>query len=122
MTLDVFATHVDHAFQAITRANGRGGNTVLTGPGLSDHARFTHAFREHGLTDRIVDLVRAGVVQVFAFEVDLRAPLLTAHACCVVNRGGATDEVLELVLKFSKKGGVMLVLCVRLFELVDGMR
>jgi hypothetical protein len=28
---------------------------------------------QHGLADGVVDLVRAGVVQVFALEVDLRA-------------------------------------------------
>jgi hypothetical protein len=55
------------------RRHRRGGHAVLAGPGLGDHARLAHAPREQRLSEGVVDLVRAGVVQVLALEVDLRA-------------------------------------------------
>ena len=43
------------------------------GAGLGDHARLAHPPRQQRLADRIVDLVRPGVVQVLALDVDLRS-------------------------------------------------
>jgi hypothetical protein len=45
-----------------------------------------HALGEHGLADGVVDLVRAGVVQVFALQENLRPAHLAAHAGGVINR------------------------------------
>ena len=39
---------------------------------LRDDALFVHALREQDLPQRVVDLVRAGVIQVLPFEQDLR--------------------------------------------------
>jgi hypothetical protein len=52
---------------------------VLAGAGLGDDARLAHAPRQQGLADGVVDLVRAGVVEVLALEVDLRAAELAAQ-------------------------------------------
>jgi hypothetical protein len=46
---------------------------MLAGAGFGDDARFAHAPGQQRLPDHIVDLVGAGMVQVFALEVDLRA-------------------------------------------------
>jgi hypothetical protein len=53
---------------------------VLAGTGLGDDAGLAHALGQHGLADGVVDLVRAGVVQVFALEQDLRAADLARTA------------------------------------------
>ena len=55
------------------RADGGGGDAVLAGAGLRDDAALAHALREQPLAEAVVDLVRAGVEQVFALEIDLRA-------------------------------------------------
>ena len=70
---DVLAAHVDHALQAEARRHGGGGHAMLAGAGLGDDARLAHAPGEQRLADAVVDLVGAGVVEVFALEVDLRA-------------------------------------------------
>jgi hypothetical protein len=43
---------------------------VLARPGLGDDPRLAHAPREQRLPDRVVDLVRAGVIEVLALEID----------------------------------------------------
>jgi hypothetical protein len=53
----------------------------------------------------VIDLVGAGVVQVLALQVDLRAAHLAAGARCVVDRRGPADEVLKLVVEFGENAG-----------------
>jgi hypothetical protein len=68
--------HIDVALQAEHRRRRRRGHAVLARAGLGDQPRFAHPPREQRLAEGVVDLVRAGVVQVLALEVDRRA----AHA------------------------------------------
>ncbi|MPM47170.1 hypothetical protein SDC9_93878 [bioreactor metagenome] len=121
LALDVLSAHVDHAFQAVARTDGGRGHAVLARAGLGDHARFAHALGEHGLADHIVDLVRAGVVEVFPLQIDLRAAHFLAGACGVIDGRGAAHEMCELVVEFLLEFGVVLVLRIGLAQLVDGV-
>jgi hypothetical protein len=46
---------------------------VLTGAGLGDQPRLTHTLCQQRLPYRIVDLVGASMIQIFAFQEDARA-------------------------------------------------
>ncbi len=46
---------------------------MLAGAGLGDDARLAHAPGEQDLAEHVVDLVRAGVIELVALEIDLRA-------------------------------------------------
>ena len=76
---------------------------MLAGTGFGNHAGLAHASRQQRLADAVVDLVGAGVVEVFAFEEYLRAAEETRPAPGVIDRAGATDIVLEFVLEFGAK-------------------
>jgi hypothetical protein len=121
LAFDVFAAHVDHAFQAVAGADGGGGHAVLACAGFGNDAGFAHALGEHGLANGVVDLVRARMVEVFSLEKDLRATHFTAHACRVVDGGGAAHKVRQLGLEFGDELRIVLVLGVSGFELVDGV-
>ena len=73
-----------------------------------------------GLTQKELS-VRAGVMEVFAFQVDWGARLLAAHARCVVDRRGSADEVRQFVIEFGDELGVVLVSGVRVAQLLHGM-
>ena len=77
LPLDVDRAHVDDALQAESRAGGRGGDAVLAGARLGDDARLAHAPRQQDLAEHVVDLVRAGVVELVALEIDLGAAELS---------------------------------------------
>ena len=94
LAFDIFTAHVDHAFKAIARANGGRCHAMLTGASFCDHTGLAHSFGQHGLTNGVVDLVSSSVVQIFALEVDLSAAHFLAHACGVINGGGASHKVL----------------------------
>ena len=69
----VFLAHVDDALEAEQRADRGGGDAVLARAGLGDDALLAHAPGEQRLAQAVVDLVRAGVQQVLALELDVRA-------------------------------------------------
>ena len=73
LPLDVGGAHVDDAGKAEARRDRGRGDAVLAGAGLGDDARLAHALGEQDLAEAVVDLVRAGVVQVLALEIDLGA-------------------------------------------------
>ena len=73
LPLDVDRAHVDDAVEAEARAGGGGRDAVLAGARLGDDALLAHAPGEQDLAEHVVDLVRAGVVELVALEVDLRA-------------------------------------------------
>ena len=68
LALDVDRTHVDGAVETEQRGGGRGRDTVLAGARLRDHALLAHAPRQQRLAEHVVDLVRAGVREVFALQ------------------------------------------------------
>jgi hypothetical protein len=62
----VLGAHVDDALQVEQRARRGRRDAVLARPGLGDHAWLAHAAGEQRLPQGVVDLVRAGVGEVFA--------------------------------------------------------
>ena len=72
---DIHRAHVDDALQPQQRGRGGRCHAMLSRARLGDDAALAHALRQERLPQRVVDLVRAGVGQVFAFEIDLRAAL-----------------------------------------------
>ena len=90
----VLGAHVDDALDAEQRAGGRGRDAVLAGAGLGDDPRLAHPAGEQALAERVVDLVRAGVEQVLALEVDRVADLL-GEPLRVVERRRAAGEVAQ---------------------------
>jgi hypothetical protein len=86
---------------------------------LGDHALLAHAPGHEGLAHGVVHLVSAGVVQVLALEVDLRAAGFFREALAVVDRAGAPDVMLELIGELALELGVFAALRVRERELVE---
>ena len=89
----VLLAHVHDARQAEERARGRGRHAVLPGAGLGDDPLLAEALREQRLTERVVDLVRAGVREVLALQPDPVAELVGQAAPRGVSGVGRPDEV-----------------------------
>ena len=93
LPLHVFRAHVDHALQAKARRHGRRGHAVLPGAGLRDDAPLAHAHRQQRLAEAVIDLVRAGVQQVFALDVNARAAEIFGEARGKLQRRGPPREI-----------------------------
>ena len=66
----VLRAHVDDALEPEPRAGRRGRDTVLAGARLGDDPLLAEPAGEQRLAERVVELVRAGVEQVLALEVE----------------------------------------------------
>ena len=119
LPLDVDRAHVDDALQAEARADGGGGDAVLAGAGLGDDARLAHAPGQQDLAEHVVDLVRAGVVQLLALEIDLRAAEMLGQPLGEIERARAADVVREQAVELGVEGRVGLGLVVGLLQLED---
>jgi hypothetical protein len=95
----VFLAHVDLALEVEQRGGRGAGHAVLAGPSLGDHPRLAHAPRQQGLADGVVDLVRAGVVEVFALEEDPCAARLARQPFGEVKRRRPADVLAEVILQ-----------------------
>ena len=84
LPLDVDGAHEDDAFEPEARAGGGGRHAVLAGAGLGDDTLLAHAPRQQDLPQHVVDLVRAGVIQLLALEIDLGAARLLPSAVAEV--------------------------------------
>ena len=80
---------------------------MLTRAGFGDDTFFAHAAGKQCLTDGVVYLVCAGVVQVFAFQPDLRAAQMLGQTRDMVNGAGAADVVFQIAVEFLPKRGVV---------------
>ena len=84
----VHRPHVDRALEAHARCHGGSSHAVLPGSRFRDYPLFSHALHQQALPHDVVDLVGAGVVQVFALDVYLRATQVLAQILQVGQRRG----------------------------------
>ena len=115
----VLFAHVDDAFQAEQRADRRRRHAVLAGAGFGDDALLAHAPREQRLAQAVVDLVRAGVQQVLALDVDLRAAVHFAQALGVVERRRAAGVIGQQIFQLGLKRRIVPRFEIRLLQFFE---
>ncbi len=91
----VLGAHVDVALETEQRARGGRRHAVLPRAGLRDDARLSHPLGEQRLAERVVDLVRARVRQVFALQRRMRTPALRVPACRTTRFRGKPARLVE---------------------------
>ena len=94
---------------------------MLARAGFRDDARLAHAFREQDLADRVVDLVSAGMKEVFALEIDFGAAKFAREPFGEIKRGGPAAEFAQIIFQFALKLGVLLRAHVLVLQLLQGM-
>ena len=76
---------------------------MLPRAGFSNDALFVHAPREQHLAQRVVDLVCAGVKQVFAFQINFGPAAIFSQSRGVEKRRRAAGVVAQQVFEFRLK-------------------
>ena len=103
LPLDVDRAHIDDAFQPEARAQRRGRHPVHAGAGLGDDALLAHAPRHQDLAEHVVDLVRAGVIELLALEIDFGAAAMRRKPLGKVERRRPADVVREVAVHLLLK-------------------
>src|ERR1051326_5409940 len=97
LPLDIGVAHINDALQIEERAGRRGRDAVLAGAGLGDDAALAHAPCQEDLAEHVVDLVRAGVVELVALEVDFGAAEMAGQPLGEVKRARSPNIVVEVI-------------------------
>src|SRR3546814_19142277 len=71
------------------------------------------------LADAIVDLVRAGVIQLLALEVNLGAAEMLGEPLREIERARPSDIVLQIIGELGREGRVLLGRVIGLLDLED---
>jgi hypothetical protein len=74
---------------------------VLARARLGDDALLAHAARDQDLRQRVIDLVRARVIQVLALQVDFRPSAAFGEAFREIQGGGPAHEVPQQPVQFG---------------------
>ena len=106
LPFDVGCAHIDDAPHPHQCADGGRSHAVLSGSGFGDDAGLAHAPGQQDLADGVVDFVRPGVVEVFAFEVDLRT-VTFAHPRGEGERRGTSHIIGEQVAELFLESGIV---------------
>jgi hypothetical protein len=117
LALDVDRAHVDDALEPEPRRDRRGATPCWPAPVSAMMRRLPMSRASSAWPHGVVDLVRAGVVEVLALEQDLRAADLARQALGEVDRRRTADVVLEVVRELVLERRVALAALVRLGEL-----
>ena len=114
----VGGTHVNLAIEAEEGTDRRGRYAMLTRPGFGDDALLPHALGEQTLPQCIVDLVGAGVTQIFPLDRHLIAGGF-AQPSGLGQRGFATDIVAQKCLELIPKLRIPPGISERLIEFIE---
>ena len=79
LSLAVALPHEHLAFQPQKRCRCGGCDAMLAGARLCDDPRLSHLPGKQNLPQAVIDLVRPGMVQIFPFQVYLRAAQVLCH-------------------------------------------
>lgn len=92
---------------------------MLTGTGLGDHTGLAQALGQQRLTEHVVDLVRAGVVQILALEEDARTTGVLGEPRHLGDRGRAAGVRAEQMRQLGPELRIGDRLLVRRGQLID---
>ena len=120
LAFHVNRSHENIALHAEEGRHRRGADAVHPGAGLRDQPALSHPPCQQRLTERIVDLVGAGVIEVLAFEVDLRAADRLGEPPGVVERRLPPDVIGQKRIQFLLKRGIGLRFPVLLLQFDQG--
>ena len=81
--------------KAEPRRDCRRRNAVLARARFGDHSLLSHALSEQPLAEGVIDFVRAGVEQIFALNVDLRAAQMLGEPRRELQRRGTPGEIAQ---------------------------
>ncbi len=119
LTARVLGAHVDDALEIEQRAHGRGRHPMLAGAGLGDDPPLAHPLGQQRLAERVVELVRARVVEILALEIHA-APGVRRQPARAIQRRRAPSEVAQQPVQLATIRRILASLHPRMLQLGEG--
>ena len=115
----IFLSHEHDAFHSEKRSRRCGRYAVLSGAGLGDEPCLSHLLCKQCLSEHVVDLMCAGVIQILPLQIDLCASEVLRHPCCVIQSGRTSGVIIKQFFQFFIECRIVLILIIGLFQLDD---
>ncbi|MNJ44552.1 hypothetical protein D3C77_396080 [compost metagenome] len=90
---------------------------MLSSARLRDHLVFAHALCEQSLTDRVVDFVRPGMVQVLTLQINFSSAQLFCQTVGIIERSFSSGILLQQIADLLYKLRVVFIFTIRLLQL-----
>ena len=116
LPLEVHRAHIDDAVQPEARAERGCRNAMHARAGLGDDAFLAHAARNHDLAEHVVDLVRPGVIELLALEINLRAAQMRGQPLGKIERRRPPHVIRQIAVHLLLEGRVGFRLGIGLLE------
>src|SRR5208283_4571857 len=94
-------------------------DAMLSSAGLRRDARLVHPHRQQSLAQSVVHLVRAGVAEVLALQIDFRTAEARGEILAEVERCRASDELARASLELGAKFWIATRLLVGALEIEE---
>ena len=120
LPLDIRLSHINDTLQAQSGGNRRRRHPMLSCARLGNHPGFAHAFGEQRLANGVIDLVCAGVVQVFPLEINLRATKLPGESFREIERRGSTNVISQIPIQFAQEISIGAHPVIQIGEFIEG--
>ncbi len=92
---------------------------MLSRARFGDHSGLTHALGDQDLSNCVIDLMSAGVIEVFALEIDRSSAEVVCESFRKIEGRWAADVICVVISQFRLKRGVVLGLVVRFGQDVE---
>ena len=99
LALHISSTHIHRAWHIHQCASSSSSHAMLSSTRFGNDTSLSHLLRYENLSQRIVDFVSTRVVQVFSFQIELTAILLT-HSLGKIEWGRATHIIPKQRVEF----------------------
>ena len=86
---------------------------------LRDHTLLSHAHGQQALPETVVDLVRAGMQQVFTLQIDARAAQMFGEPRGKLERRGTPREIVQERIQLRLKAVIRARLCIHALEFFE---
>ena len=117
LTFGILLAHKYNALHSHQGCRGSRRNSVLTRACLGDKPCLAHLFGEQRLSENVVDLVRAGVVEVLALQVYFRAAEVVCHLLRKVQTRRSAGILIKELRKLPVELRVVFIVIVGFFKL-----
>ena len=121
LPLRVLFPHEHHALHAHEGGGGGRGDPMLARAGLGDEPGLAHLLGKQSLTQHVVYLVGAGVVQILPLEVDFRPAQVLRQLFGEGQPGGPARVLVQQLRQLPVEARVVLIKVIGSFQLNHGV-
>ena len=116
LSLSIFLSHEYFTFQSQERRCRGSSHPMLSRASFRDDAGLTHFLSQQALSQRVINLMCSGMIQIFSLQIDFGSAQILCHLLRVVEKGWTVGIIIQQVLQFCLKIRIVFIEIVSFFQ------